>query len=81
MDRAVGLGRGVEVIVAGDWNEEPGTAAIAHWAAVAGWGALTPGCPTRWNSQRQIDWAVYQAHGTKGTCWPDDEAVSDHKMV
>eukprot|EP00969_Alexandrium_andersonii_P040611 1779970-Alexandrium_andersonii.AAC.1 len=58
MGRAIGLGRGAEVIIAGDWNEEPETAAIAHWAAVAGWGALTPGGPTRWNSQRQIDWAV-----------------------
>eukprot|EP00969_Alexandrium_andersonii_P229174 10120906-Alexandrium_andersonii.AAC.1 len=81
MNRAISLGRGAEVIAAGDWNEEPEIAALAHWAAVAGWGALIPGCRTRWNSQRQIDWAVYRAHGAVGHCWPDDEAASDHKMI
>eukprot|EP00969_Alexandrium_andersonii_P168283 7439771-Alexandrium_andersonii.AAC.1 len=65
MAQAIGLGRGVEVIVAGDWNEEPETAAVAQWAAVAGRGALIPGGPTRWNSQRQIDWAVFRAHGAE----------------
>eukprot|EP00969_Alexandrium_andersonii_P070197 3098351-Alexandrium_andersonii.AAC.1 len=44
--RAIGLGRSSEVVVAGDWNEEPETASAAHWAAVLGWGALVPGCPT-----------------------------------
>eukprot|EP00969_Alexandrium_andersonii_P219468 9692374-Alexandrium_andersonii.AAC.1 len=78
----MGLGSSADAVVAGDMNELPQESDISYWAAKAGWGGLFPIQPTRWRSERVIDWGVFREHAARGRAWTEEStAISDHKMV
>eukprot|EP00969_Alexandrium_andersonii_P147992 6542595-Alexandrium_andersonii.AAC.1 len=78
---AVYMGSSAEVLIAGDWNEEPDESPAVRWAMHDGWGGLWSGQHTRWRSEREIDWGIYKGRLRIGSTQTDSERhISDHKM-